>query len=356
MSISKILIIMRRSNGDVFLSSPLINSLYKHYNHPQIDILVNEGTIKIAKTLSHINNIITFSYKIKRISPIRQEIEIIKSIYKKYDLSINLTSSDRSVLYAILASKFSISAIDQNKTKSWWKKIFLTKTYIFNTNHHAIYNMLTPLSMLDIDNYSFNYQPKINNQQKILSKYNLEEENYIIFHPSAQYWFRTYPLEQINKLIKMLITLNIKIIITGINDDINKYISNNLLKNDLVINLISKTSLNELFVLIKACKMHVGMDTLNTHIAASFNKKLIAIYGPNGVKSWSPFNAQICYSPTVDTPPITRYGNITVIQADMSCVPCNKNGCNGCGHSDCLDNIDPSIIYKEVKNWLIKFR
>ena len=64
--IKKILIIIQRANGDVLLSHSLINSLYKHYHQPQIDLLVNDDTINLAALMPNINYIHTFSYKEKR--------------------------------------------------------------------------------------------------------------------------------------------------------------------------------------------------------------------------------------------------------------------------------------------------
>ncbi len=60
-------------------------------------------------------------------------------------------------------------------------------------------------------------------------------------------------------------------------------------------------------------------------------------------------NLAIKYAPKKDTPPITKYGNITLLQANMSCVPCNKNGCDGKGRSECLYNITPEAVFNEVK-------
>jgi len=149
--ISKILIIIQRSNGDVFLGSSLINVLYEHYNHPHIDLLVNDDTLAIAKTLNRINKIHLFSYKKKKRNPFIQEMNIIKTIYKKYDLSINLTASDRSVIYAIMASKFSISAIDKEKKKSWWKKLLLTRAFVVDLNRHVLQHNMMPLALLGIE-------------------------------------------------------------------------------------------------------------------------------------------------------------------------------------------------------------
>ena len=102
---NNILIIIQRSNGDVFLSLSLINTLFKYYQSPQIDLLVNDDTLGVAKLLPHIHCIHTFSYIKKRNSKWGQEKEIVKSIFRKYDLSINLTASDRSVFYSLLAAK-----------------------------------------------------------------------------------------------------------------------------------------------------------------------------------------------------------------------------------------------------------
>lgn len=348
MKITKILIIIRRSNGDVFLSSALIRTLFEHYDHPKIDLLVNENTLAVAKSLKHIDKILTFSRTHRQ--------NIITKIFRKYDLCISLTATDRNILYAALAAKISISAIDSESTKAWWKKILLDKYFTFNDAKHMIYNILKPLSLLGINTKNLNYSPKIDARyvNQTLIKFGLQKENYLIFHPSAQFNFRTYPIQNINALLEKLVTLNIKIIITGSNDAINQKISSALIKHNNILNLINKTSLQELYALISQCKLHIGMDTLNTHIAASFDKKLIAIYGPNGVTQWSPFNAKLDYAPSTDTPPLTKYGNFTIIQADMPCVPCNQNGCNGLGKSDCLENIDPKMIFDEVKNCLTK--
>ena len=61
----KILIIIQRSNGDVFFSQSLIDSLYEYYEFPKIDLLVNDDTLEIAKLLPNINFIHTFSYSQK---------------------------------------------------------------------------------------------------------------------------------------------------------------------------------------------------------------------------------------------------------------------------------------------------
>ena len=76
----KILIIIQRSNGDVLLSSPLINSLYDYYNMPEIDLLVNDDTLAVSELLPNVNLIHSFSYQQKNERRISQEKEIFLKI------------------------------------------------------------------------------------------------------------------------------------------------------------------------------------------------------------------------------------------------------------------------------------
>ena len=188
-NIKKILIIIQRSNGDVFLSLSLINALYKYYKAPQIDLLVNEDTIAVAKQMPYIQNIHIFSYQKKQNSRLKQEKNIVQKIFKKYDLSISLTASDRSVIYALLAGKKSISAIEKDKNKSWWKKKFLSDHYYFDYSKHILLNNLQALNLLKIEHNLVQSEVKLTDS--IVSKVKLKLrkrgiEKFIIYHPSAQ--------------------------------------------------------------------------------------------------------------------------------------------------------------------------
>ena len=95
---------------------------------------------------------------------------------------------------------------------------------------------------------------------------------------------------------------------------------------------------------------YIGMDTLNMHIAASQNKRIFAIFGPTNLKMWSPWSNFLQESAS-ESKPIHNYANITIFQADMPCVACGKKGCNNSFMSECLKNISPETIFKEIKDW-----
>jgi len=349
----KILIIIQRSNGDVFLSSSLIKALYEHYENPQIDLLVNDDTLPIARILPFINCIHTFSYQKKKKQRWKQEKEIVQKIFRKYDLSINLTASDRSVLYALLASKYAIGCVEDNTKLAWWKNLLLKHSYNWDSKKHILLNNLEPLNYLKIKVSKKQPAPTINQKDAVSVKNRLEKLNiskFLIFHPSAQYNYKLYPQNLRNDLLGLLNQINIPIIVTGGSNEFDLEIKKTLPIFDNVFNWIGQTSINEYVALSALSQGYVGMDTLNMHIAAAQNKRVFAIFGPTILTMWSPWSNELQISATEDKS-IQDYGNITIFQASMPCVACGESGCNNSGKSECLDNINPKVIFDEVENW-----
>ena len=358
--IEKILIIIQRSNGDVFLSSPLINALYDYYDTPKIDLLINEDTKAISNQLQHVQecNIYAYSWKKKSIvKRVKKEFGLVKKIYKKYDLSINLTCSDRSVMYAILASNISISAVEDSFRKSWWKQFFLKKSYCVDALQHIILSNITALKLLNIPKEKVFLTSKYSHSARVSMLKRLQQlniEKFIIFHPSAQYDYKIYPIHLREELLNKLNSLNIPIIITGANSTIDLKIKQSLPKLDNIYDFIGQTSLDEYMALSDLSLCYIGMDTLNMHIASSQNKRVFAIFGPTILNKWAPWSNKLQRAATKNLAKQT-YDNITIFQADMDCAACGLAGCDDSGgNSECLYNIKPENIFSEVALWLKK--
>ncbi|MBL6955543.1 MAG: glycosyltransferase family 9 protein [Chlorobium phaeobacteroides] len=348
----KILIIIQRANGDVLLSSPLIDILYEYYDQPKIDLLVNENTAAVAKALRNVSHVHIFSYKNSRL---KETITTISKIRNKYDLSISLTASDRCILFSILSGKTSISATEKKVLKSWWKRILLSHSYFYDPTRHIVINNTASLSLLGIHpknikvtiSHSENAKKSIHEK---LKKLNIQE--FLLFHPSAQYEYKIYPAASRTKLLCLLNTLNIPIIVTGGKSELDDAIKQDIPDLDNIHNFIGETTLQEYVALSNAATVYIGSDTLNMHIAASQNKRIFAIFGPTLLQTWSPWSNELQTSTASDRP-VQTYGNITIFQADMPCVACGLAGCDDKhGKSDCLYHIDPSTIFNEVQKWL----
>jgi heptosyltransferase III len=354
MNYKKILVIIQRSNGDVFFSSSLIEILYNYFDFPQIDLLVNDDTRHLANLIPFVNNIYLFSYLKKKNNRWNQEIKIIKKIYRKYDLSINLTASDRSVIYSLLASRKSISSIEKKQSKSWWKKLLLSHYYYFDSSRHILMNNFQSLKYLNIPHKIV--QKPINSDSNVLQRIRdkLQDKginNFFIFHPSAQYQYKIYPRNLRHELLTQLSILDVAIIVTGSKNQIDTKIKNELSILPNVYDLIGETTLEEYIALSELSLAYIGMDTLNMHIAAAQDKPVFAIFGPTNLSMWSPWSNKLQKSASSNKPR-QRYGNITIFQANMPCVACGNAGCDDQhGKSECLDHISPKMVFDEIKNW-----
>lgn len=348
----KILIIIRRSNGDVFLTEPLIRILKEHYS-AKVDLLINADTMAIAKLNPLIDNIYTYDYQWKGLEKHINEIKLFKKIFKQYDLTINLTANDRSVKYAIFGAKKSISIIDNEINKNWWKKLFLSHSYYAKDKHIVLQN-LTPLQFLNIQPQKIEVKSYYNKEliSPLKEKFPFLNKQFIIFHPSAQYDYKIYPQNLREELLTKLNRLDIPIVVTGGVSQIDLDISQSLPKLKNLHNLIAKTSLEEFIAISDLSIAYIGADTLNMHISASQNKHIFAIFGPSLHKIWSPWsNKNSTYAKNSELS--QNYDNIHIFQATMSCIPCGLAGCDDRGgESECLFNISPENIYQKVKNAL----
>lgn len=352
----KILVIVQRSNGDVFYSNNLIYSLKKHFQNSQIDLLINEDTYSIAKLIPNVSKIIKFSYYEYKENKFKHLYKIFKEIYKKYDYSFSLTASDRSILFAIISSKKSLGIVEKELKKSWWKKWLLNYSFEFSRYRNILDDNYIPLDILNIPYVKkiepINLKHPLEKKLKIFKRLNLKEitsKNFIIFHPCAQYSYKVYPEKYRVKLLNLLIELDIPIVVTGSNSEIDQEISKTIPTGKNIFNLIGKTKLEDYIFLSSLSSCYIGMDTLNMHISASFNKQIFAIFGPTLLEKWSPWSRDLGLS--LNTQPV-NYDNIRIFQASKSCVPCGYAGCDDKhGESLCLNEISPLEIFREVKSW-----
>ena len=354
-----ILVIVQRSNGDVFLSSPLIEELFRAYGSPRIDLLVNSDTLPIARTLPHIVEIHYFTYNDGGIGRGGQTSGLLKKIARRYDLSINLTSSDRSVLFALAAGHRAISAVDRDRKKSWWKRLLLSEHYDFDSGRHIIENNTAALGLLGIGSG----KPIVNSYYSGMAAKSVDQmlasrgiSKFIIFHPGAQYQYKVYPERLRDELLGRLDCLGVPVVVTGSNSALDLAIKQNLPKFANVYDFIGQTSMDELIALSDRSFAYIGADTLNMHIAASQSKRIFAIYGPTILSMWSPWSNEF-HGGTSTNKPVQTYGNVTIFQADMSCVACGKAGCDDHhGASECLSHIAPDVIFNEIRQWLTTYR
>jgi heptosyltransferase-3 len=354
----KVLLIIRRSLGDVLAMSPVIDILLRSFPNVSIDLLVNEDTFAAAKLLNGINNIISFDNNLltgTTMGAITMQIKLICKIFRRYDLAISFTTNERSNIYAYLAGRTSVGTREPTLSKNWWHRLLLDAGYHYNPQRHILENDVEALRKLNINIDRIVLSAHYTNEAKQKVQQMLKDlgiDQFIIFHPTSNFLCKLYPEKPRNILLQLLDSLEIPIIVTGGKSMIDQQVAAEIpiLKN--VYSLIGKISLEECAALTDMSLAFIGVDTFNCHLAAAFNKPIFVMFGPSIPEIWSPWSNALQRAGR-RAAPVQTYGNITLFQSSLKCVPCGHSA--RCGEQDrlspCMADIDPNVVFNEVRRW-----
>ena len=98
-----------------------------------------------------------------------------------------------------------------------------------------------------------------------------------------------------------------------------------------MLNMLGKTTLQEVGALIESCDVVVTADTGSLHIALALNKPVVALFGPTDPKLWGPLT-----------------GNFKVLVNDeLDCLGCRKRRCPK-PDQYCMSGIEPVRVKKAI--------
>ena len=101
--------------------------------------------------------------------------------------------------------------------------------------------------------------------------------------------------------------------------------------DNIMLNMLGKTTLQEVGALIESCDVIVTADTGSLHIALALNKPVVALFGPTDPKLWGPLT-----------------GNFKVLVNDeLDCLGCRKRRCPKPAQY-CMSGIEPVHVKKAI--------
>ncbi|MEO0152537.1 MAG: glycosyltransferase family 9 protein [candidate division WOR-3 bacterium] len=301
--LKKALIIRLGQLGDVILTTSVIEELYER--NYEIHYL----------TRKPFNEIFADDFRVKKVF-IDKEVKLSELLKEKYSLILDLHFKFKTFLLSKIISPF--------HSKHYNKRILerrLTLIFKKNFNNKRIYEMYN-------ETINSNKKPKL-----IVKGEPIIEGDYIVINPTARYSSRIY--RHYDKLDKLLENIPIKKVYIGTEKDLH------FLKNYEFsgINLIGKTTIREMLLIVKYAKLFVGNDSGISHIASAFNIPSIVFFGPTVLSfGFEPFS--------------DKYKVFQV--NDLPCRPCSLHGEKPCKRNDyaCLDWIEPEIVFEKILEFL----
>ena len=361
----KILIIKFRNIGDVLLMTPLIHNLKLHYPNSLIDVALNEETKDMITDNPHVNKILCYDRKKIQsqnfIKQIYQEINFALDIHNNaYDIVINTTKGDRGTLLTLLSR--AKTTIGYPSKKQFFKHVF-NKTLPPAYSYHMVDANLDALHLLELPIINKEVQVFCSKSADskivdILNRHNITQNSFVHIHAVSRWMFKCLDDKTMAKMIDFCEnSLQKKVILTAapIQQEIDKISSILTHCKSKPISLAGQLSMKETIALNKQSLFFIGVDTAIMHISAANNIPSFAFFGPSSAHHWGPWDNHLMNSTYSHTQTgIQEMGIHTVFQENWSCIPCNKDGCQGTKKSLCLLNNNFVDIQKIFNSFLDK--
>jgi heptosyltransferase-3 len=97
------------------------------------------------------------------------------------------------------------------------------------------------------------------------------------------------------------------------------------------VTLCGETSLKELGAIARRAAAFLGVDSAPMHIAAAVGTPVTALFGPTDERKWRPW-----------TPAAVA------VSVRKECRPCERDGCNGSKRSECMEEIEPDLVFAHL--------
>ncbi len=332
-----LLIIKLSSLGDIILSTPALREIRRKFPHHKISLLTAEESKDLLLNCPYIDELIIADVKNKD-KGVRGLFRIARVLRKKgFDLVIDLQNNRLSHALSFLSLSPCRYGYDNKKLSFLLNyKVKDDKAKIPPVEHQ--FKVLKLLGVSLLDNHLELWPSKSDEDyiDSLLNKEWLGKGQKLIglnISASKRWITKCWPKEHIIKLCDELGLKNMRVVITGTEEDCadTDRISASL-KNTKIINACGKTSVNQLAALIKRCAVYISADSSPLHIASAVDTPVIALFGPT-----DPLRHM----------PAVKKGKL--IFKELLCRACYKTKCK---HNKCMRAITPEEVMGAIEELL----
>ncbi len=331
----KILVIRLSSIGDVVLTTPVLRCLKEQLPGCEIHYVVKKSFAPVLEGNPHIDKIHHYHNNMRQLL-----VELRK---EKFDHIVDLHKNYRSWLIRTLIPGKTSTFQKRNLEKWLMVNVNVTELPI---NHVAerYFEATEPLGVKHDGKGGEYFIPEA--AQKITSELPWPSgEKYVAVVAGGRYVTKQIPADKLGMVCSQL---NAPVALLGGPEDIAYAESIMQLagRNEGLVNLCGKISLNESAAVINGSSCVVTPDTGMMHIAAALNKKVVSVWG-----NTTPELGMYAY---FGTPEKNREMSKIIENPRISCRPCSKLGHTECpkGHFLCMNSLAAKDIVSAVDAFL----
>lgn len=318
MNAKRALFIKTKNLGDAVILTAAIRAASNEYT---VDVLCFDDCAELYLGIPQVDRIWTVARGQRGFTTIRDGLRLVVGLRsRRFDLLCQFSDDWRGALISrILKTKISV-APQSSKRPGLWRRSFKLLANRSNFRRHS--------ADLDVDilrranvfqgetpRYIAPNRENVNSEiEEYFSLGNITSKNYIVLHLTSRWSFKELGLETNRDLVRGLVRMGFRIILTGQMEDTPKLkiICESL--DPRSISLCTNRSLIFFSELLRNAAAVVSVDSLAIHLASAHETPVVAIFGPSGELNWRPWKTH----------------HKIVDQSDLyPCRPCGLDGCGG---------------------------
>jgi len=357
-NIRNVLIIQLGDIGDVVWSLPTFQAVSHALPRARLFLLVRDGIGSLLEADSAIAGIFEVKkYTGSPVSRLKRELAFLTLVRKtRFDLVFDLRTDERGAFMSWWTGapyRASLVASDS----PWYRdKLFTHLVYPTNENVRLRlgaseqtlrivrqFGIATPetnptlaLSQVVVEKMKVKLANR--NISTVVEERRCDRRGFITISPYSRWAYKEWPTERWSEIASWLFQeYGLPVVVVGSVEERTR--AEELVKNASreMFNMAGGTTLGELAALLSLSCLHVGVDSAAPHIAAAVGTPTITIYGPSDWRDWAPVG-----------------DNHKIVTTDMDCSPCHQKGCDGQGHSRCLESISVAEVRKAIEEKLVR--
>ena len=276
------------SLGDITHMIPIINTI-KNENH-SIDItwIINKTEYELVKNIKNVRFVVINKQK---------TYKSIKQLYKlrsiTFDVLLHMQVSFRSNIFSMMIK--SNRKIGFNKCLSKNLHSLLNYEEInCKSNTHVLDSFFCFLKKISINDEKLDWSLNIADndlQRKFI------DLNYVVINPftsSRRFNYREWDLENYKDISKYLYNkYETRTIVVGSSSEYEIDKSKTFNGINYIDNFVAETNLEELYIMLQACKLYIGPDSGTLHIASMLKRPVVGLYATSNPKRTGPYKNMI---------------------------------------------------------------
>jgi ADP-heptose:LPS heptosyltransferase len=326
--------------GSILQSTPLIQTIRANYPDVQIVYVTTESNRKLAQSIPEINTVValndsSFTTLIFGFFPFIYRLIRLR-INHYFDLEIYSNFSSLVTTLSMATNRFGYYL-----RSSQYRLGIYTHMMFYNIDSPIYQTYLQLIRAFPISREVTTLKAPQFAETRVLSRFGLEENGYIIINPNASdlRLERRWDSSKFSALIQRIYREfpDMTVVLIGSADEgeyVNRLLSE--VPNPNVVSTAGKTGIAELFELIQRSKMVITNDSGPMHIAFAFQKITIGLFGPCSPEQYGfhPFSIPV-YKKIYCSPCVHEF--------DIS--PCH-------GNNQCMQLIEVDEVFGHVKTVL----